>query len=294
MSQVQIGGSHPAHLIVGNQIYIKLAEVFDVKFPNGVTSGQVLTYDESTHTWTAADPTGGGGGGGGGGSTRIIQLTGDYTLTSNDDNTIFWTTIPVTVTIPTLTTMPACAFLPPTSGSITLHPVSVLVDGVTADQVASLLTHPTGISLLPRYGATNSYTTSGKVPTFAGLPDAPRSNTQLAALLDAKANVPTAQAPLRLTSSHTITSDEAGRVFFQQATVTRTLTIPTGLPTTFSFYVGVITGATAAVTVAGQVGVTLISANNAYRLSQVGAVCEVRCTGTQDEYMFVSSPYWIV
>lgn len=237
--------------------------------------------------------------GGGSTDTVIEELTDDIVLGVEDDGKIFWSTIAVEVEVGDLATMPACTFVCPDAGSVTLHPTgAVALDGAQADVVANLATHPDGIVLLPRYGGTNAYSTTQPLATFAGLSDDPRANAQLAAYLDAKASAPTILAPLHMTANHTLDQTDNGRTFYSTATAARSVNIAAGaLSTDFHFYIVVLAPGTSTIGVNNLAGVPAIITDGMdgtspkLTVSRIGVIVEVRCNGTQDQFGVVGNPY---
>lgn len=227
-------------------------------------------------------------------ATRITQLTGDYTLTAADDNVIFYATLPVIVTVPVLATMPACIFITPGSGSVTLHPTGgTLLNGATADILRSRVTDPAGFALSPVYGDSNNYSVTSGSSTFATLSGNPTDNSLLATALAGKVDA-LVQPAKKMTANYTLNAGDIGRTFYTQAAATRQVIVPAGLPTNFWFDVQVRQGATSDITVNNGAGVSFVSVGNAYRLTQVGATGRVQCDGDQDSYFFSGTPYWVV
>lgn len=223
-----------------------------------------------------------------------ITLNADYVLGPQDDQRVFTVTVPVTITIPPIYSNVSCTFVFGNTGSVTIHPLTgVTVGGVTADQVKNQSTDPAGFVLSSIIGFTTSYVVTASSATFANIGGAYTDNAALAAAIAAKANI-AVPASFKLLANHTLVAADHNGLFYTTASSSRSVIIPQGLPTYFRFFVAVLSGGTSDVTVGVNAGVTRISVNNAYRMTQVAAIGEVRCTGDQDTFMFMPNPYWVV
>lgn len=94
---------------------------------------------------------------------RVVRLTGPYTLLATDDETTFWSTVAVAVTVPVFPNfMPRVKFDCPSAGAITLVSAGgVLFNGATTTISRQRSANLAGFELLPHYGEANSYGVSG-------------------------------------------------------------------------------------------------------------------------------------
>jgi hypothetical protein len=227
----------------------------------------------------------------GGGAAVVETLSANKTLTVADADKLFVVTASIVVTVPVLSPNISVTFQPTTGASVTLHPTGgTLIDGVSSDQVRSVVTDPIGFSLVPTYGTANVYGTTAGVMNFAKLGGAPTDNTALAAALTAKADL-TLIAPAsqmngvqKMTTNFTVSSADIGKLYYTNATVNRTLNIPAGLPLNFTCRIAKFSNAAGAFIVAPAVGVTIYTKGGGLRLTGENVSGVLRCIGELNEF----------
>lgn len=126
-----------------------------------------------------------------GGSSGVVvtPLVADHVLSSADDNTIFFASATVLVTVPDgLNPKPNCGFFCPAAGSITIRMGAAATHdgGLTSDVVKTRATDPWGFNVspvdLPTDVSKHDYAISAGFATFATLPDPATNNASLVAL----------------------------------------------------------------------------------------------------------------
>jgi hypothetical protein len=169
-------------------------------------------------------------------STRQATLTSDYTLTASDDNTIFSATTAITVTVPAgLSPMPSCVFLPPATGSITLHPTGgTLLSGSSSDVAFSIVSNPAGAGLVPLYGQTDKYGVTVASTSWSALSGVPSDSTAWNTAMAAYTLKPS--APAKLSAAYTVAaSDNGGFLWLNAQTVDKIISLPASIATSAPF-----------------------------------------------------------